>query len=153
MWKRLWKTWTIDKPAAFADLLWEVCVVQFAAWLDRVTVRQAIALIPAAILIVAYLHHVPMHPGVMLLGDFLAYMDIFSALFLLSILARVTTILFVLKQVSARTLELVRNVLSHARRLDIRHRRQRGMKARRGRTQHSKDNDEEGIWAGGLAWA
>jgi hypothetical protein len=31
MWKRLWRKWTIDKPAAFGDLLWEVLVVQLAA--------------------------------------------------------------------------------------------------------------------------
>ncbi len=31
MWKQIWKKWTVDKPAAFGDLLWEVFVVQFAA--------------------------------------------------------------------------------------------------------------------------
>lgn len=27
MFRQLWKTWTIDKPAAFGDLLWEIPVV------------------------------------------------------------------------------------------------------------------------------
>jgi hypothetical protein len=31
MFKQLWKKWTLDKPAAFGDLLWEIFVVH---WLD-----------------------------------------------------------------------------------------------------------------------
>src|SRR5262245_43917773 len=98
MWKQLWPKWTIDKPVAFGDLLWDVLVVQLAARLDRLTLRQVIALIPVAALILAYLHHIPVHPGLMLLGDLLAYIDIFSMLFLLGILSRASTILFVIKQ-------------------------------------------------------
>ena len=59
MLKQLWKKWTIDKPAAFGDLLWEVLVVQFAAFLDRLTLRRIIAFIPVIILIVAYAHSMP----------------------------------------------------------------------------------------------
>jgi hypothetical protein len=73
MLKRLWKTWTVDKPAAFGDLLWEVLVVQLAAWLDRLTVRRIIALIPFVILILAYAHRIPVPPELMLVGDLLAY--------------------------------------------------------------------------------
>ena len=69
MWKRLWRKWTIDKPAAFGDLLREVLVVQFAAWLDRLTVRRVIAFIPVLILILAYLHRIPIPPELMLVGD------------------------------------------------------------------------------------
>ena len=46
MWKALWKKWTIDKPAALGDWLWDVFVVQLAALLDRLTLRQIIAFIP-----------------------------------------------------------------------------------------------------------
>ena len=38
----------------------------------------------------------------MLIGDFLAYIDIFSVLFLVGVLSRITTILFVVKQAAAR---------------------------------------------------
>lgn len=48
MWKRLWQTWTVDKPAAIGDLLWDVLVVQFAAFLDRLTVRQMVAFISSS---------------------------------------------------------------------------------------------------------
>lgn len=37
MWKRLWQTWTIDKPAAFGDWLYQTLVVELAALLDRLT--------------------------------------------------------------------------------------------------------------------
>ena len=59
MFRQLWKKWTLDKPAAFGDLLWEVLVVQFAAWLDRLTLRRIIAIIPAVLLILAYAHRIP----------------------------------------------------------------------------------------------
>lgn len=39
----------------------------------------------------------PLPPELVLVGDFLAYIDLFSVLFLLGILSRVTTILFLLK--------------------------------------------------------
>jgi hypothetical protein len=44
--KQLWKSWTLDKPAAFGDWLWEILVVQLAAAIERLTLRKIIALIP-----------------------------------------------------------------------------------------------------------
>jgi len=90
--KQLWKKWTVDKPAAFGDLLWESFVVQLAAWLDRLTLRQIISFIPVLILVLAYYHSIPIPPELMLLGDVLAYIDIFSVILLLSILGRVVTL-------------------------------------------------------------
>lgn len=69
MWKAIWKKWTIDKPAAFGDLLWEVFVVQFATYLNTLTLRRVIALIPIVILILAYDHKIPIPPSLMLVGD------------------------------------------------------------------------------------
>lgn len=54
--QQLWKKWTIDKPAAFGDLLWDVFVVQLAALLDRLTWRKVIAIIPLVRLVIAYAH-------------------------------------------------------------------------------------------------
>ena len=53
MWKALWQKWTIDKPAAFGEMLWDVLVVQFAAFLDKLTLRRIIALIPVVVVILA----------------------------------------------------------------------------------------------------
>jgi hypothetical protein len=62
MWKMLWQKWTIDKPAILGDWLWDVLVVQLAAFLDRLTVRRAIAFIPGIILVLAYCHSIPIPP-------------------------------------------------------------------------------------------
>jgi len=39
MWKALWQKWTIDRPAMLGDWLWDIFVVQFAAFLNRLTLR------------------------------------------------------------------------------------------------------------------
>ena len=130
MWKALWKKWTIDKPALLGDLLWEVFVVQLAAFLDRLTLRRIVAFIPVVILVLAYYHRIPIPPELMLVGDFLAYIDIFAVVFLLGILSRAATILFIVKQVINRVARLASSLLTAMQRLDFRHRRERGTKSR-----------------------
>jgi hypothetical protein len=153
MWKALWKKWTIDKPAVLGDWLWEALVVQFAAFLDRLTLRRIIAFIPVIILVVAYYHSVPIPPELMLLGDFLAYIDIFSVLFLLGLLSRAATILFIMKQATARVGRLAGSLMTAARRLDFRHRRERGARGRKRLTGGFRKDDDEPAIGGGLAWA
>jgi hypothetical protein len=153
MLKALWQKWTVDKPAAFGDLLWDVCVVQLAAFLDRLTLRRIIAFIPVAILVLAYYHSIPIPPELMLLGDFLAYIDIFSVLFLLGVLSRVATIMFIARQLSARIGTLALHLMTLARRLDFRHRRARSVGGRKRLTARKGRDDVEPAMAGGLAWA
>jgi len=156
MWKRVWRKWTIDKPAAFGDLLWEMLVVQFAAWLnrlDRLTIRHVITVTLALILLLAYINRIPVHPGVMLLGDMLAYIDIFSVLFLLGILSRAATILFIVKQAAGGALRLARSMLARVQRLDIRHRREGGVTTHRRPKRRARDEDHEGAVAWAVAWA
>jgi hypothetical protein len=153
MWKALGKTWTIDKPAAFGDFLWDVFVVQFAAFLDRLTLRQIIAIIPAVILILAYAHRIPVHPGLMLVGDLLAYIDIFSVLLLLGVLSRVATVWFIMKQVTARVATLVISILDGVQRLDFRHRREGGADNRKRLPSRARDDDDDRVVIHGVAWA
>jgi hypothetical protein len=156
MWKQFWQKWTVDKPAAFGDLLWEVLVVQFAAWLnrlDRLTIRHVITVVLALILLLAYLHRIPVHPGVMLLGDLLAYIDIFSMIFLLGILSRGSTILFVIKQGVAGTLRLARSALARMQRLDLRHRRERSTAIRKRPVRRARDEDGIAAVISDAAWA
>ncbi len=122
--KQWWRRWTYEVPLAIGDALWQVLVVQLAALLDRLTVRKIIAFIPVAIIILAYYHRIPIPPELMLIGDFLAYIDIFSVLFLLGVLSRVTTILYVVRQAATRIASLAGSVVTHLLRLDVRHRRQ-----------------------------
>jgi hypothetical protein len=153
MWKALWQTWTIDRPARLGDLLWDVLVVRFAAFLDRLTVRRIVAFIPVLILILAYYHSIPVSPGLMLMGDLLAYIDIFSVLFLLGLLSRAATVFFIIRQVMARAGRQASSLMTQARRLDVRHRRERGAKSRKRLSGRPKNDDDEPAFAGGLAWA
>jgi hypothetical protein len=153
MWKALWKKWTIDRPALLGDWLWDVCVVQLAAFLDRLTLRQIIAFIPVLILILAYYHRIPLPPELMLVGDLLAYIDVFSVLFLLGILSRVTTVLFFLKQMTARVTGLTGSLITQLQRLDFRHRRERGIRSRKRLTGRRRNDDDEPVFVGGFAWA
>ena len=148
MWKAFWRKWTIDRPAAFGDLLWDVLVVQLAALLDRVTLRDIIAFIPVVILVWAYAHHIPLPPELMLVGDILAYIDIFSMVFLVGVLSRFATIVFLVKQVSARVTGLASRLLT---RMDWRHRREARTRNRKRLTGPVKNDDDECV--GGFAWA
>lgn len=153
MWKALWKKWTIDKPAAFGDLLWDVFVVQFATFLNGLTLRRIIALIPIVILVIAYDHKIPIPPELMLVGDLLAYIDIFSALFLIGILTRATTILFVVRQAIARAGRLLGGLQETMMRLDFRHRREGGARNRKRLFGRTRDDDGEDFAIHGVAWA
>ena len=148
MWKQLWKKWTLDKPAAFGDLLWEVFVVQFAAFLDRLTLRRIIALIPLVILILAYAHQIPIPPELMLVGDVLAYIDIFSVILLLSILDRAAVVWFFVKQAAEQAVKLI----SRVQRFDFRHRREGGARHRKRITGRTKSDDDAPALQG-MAWA
>ena len=153
MWKTLWQKWTIDKPAALGDWLWDVFVVQLAALLDRLTLRKVIALIPIVILILAYDHQIPLPPTLMLVGDLLAYIDIFSMLFLLGVLSRIETISFMMKQATARAARLVSGLLEGVQRLDFRHRREGGANNRRRMARRARDDEDGSIVIQGVAWA
>jgi hypothetical protein len=146
--KQWWRRWTYEVPLAIGDALWDVLVVQLAALLDRLTVRKVIAFIPVAILVLAYYHRIPVPPELMLVGDFLAYIDVFSVLILLGVLSRVTTILFVVKQAAARIALLGGSIVAHVQRLDVRHRRQRGTPTR----PRCKPDQSEDDRALGGAW-
>jgi hypothetical protein len=88
----------------------------------------------------------------MLVGDVLAYLDIYSAILLLGLMSRVTTILFALKQTAALIAGLASNLLTGLQRLDFRHRREGG--ARRQKKAASRTgNDDEPAIVYGLAWA
>jgi hypothetical protein len=153
MWKALWKKWTLDRPAALGDWLWDVFVVQLAALLDRVTLRRIIAFIPVVILVLAYYHSIPLPPELMLVGDLLAYIDVFSVLFLLGVLSRAATILFILKQAAARIGRLADSLTTQARRLDFRHRREGGSRRRKRLTDRTGNDADGPVIANGLAWA
>jgi len=152
MLKRLWKKWTIDKPAAFGDLLWDIFVVQFAASLNRLTLRRIIAIVPLVLVIIAYAHHIPLPPELMLVGDALAYIDILSVIAVLAVLSRMSAILFFARQGAEQALKLASRMLGGVQRLDVRHRREGGARRRKRLFGRSKPDDDYPAVAG-AAWA
>ncbi len=152
MFKKLWKKWTIDKPAAFGDLLWEVFVVQFAALLDRLTIRKIIAIIPGVILILAYAHQIPLPPELMLVGDVLAYIDIFSVILLLSILSQVSASWLFARRVAERTVKLAHKAVVGVQRFVLHWQRESKVRGRKRLTDRPKRDDEYPMSAG-IAWA
>jgi hypothetical protein len=153
MWKELWRKWTIDKPAMLGDRLWEVFVVQFAAFLDRFTIRKVIALtVPIIFLAVAYHHGIALPPELVLAGDFLAYIDIFTVVLLVGLLGRATTVLFLIKQAATRLAQFASGLMVVTRLVDFRHGRSRGRKGRKRPTRQPTKDDERFV-IGGLAFA
>jgi hypothetical protein len=153
MWKDLWQRWTIDRPAVLGDWLWDVFVVQLADLLNQLTLRKIIALIPVVILVIAYFHRIPLPPELLLVGDLLAYIDIFSVLFLLGILSQSATVLFIVKQTAARVTRVITSLLERTRGVDVRHRREDSARRRKRLTSAPQDDDDEHVLGHGVAWA
>jgi hypothetical protein len=89
----------------------------------------------------------------MLAGDLLAYIDIFAVLFLLGILSRAATVVFIVKQATAHAGSLVSSLLDGMRRLNFRHRREGGAKHQKRSTNRAPDNNDERFVTHGVAWA
>jgi hypothetical protein len=106
MWKQFWRKWTVDRPAALGDWLWEILVVELAALLDRLTWRQVIAFVPVLILLLAYAHNIPLPPEGLLVSDLLAYIDVYSMILLVGLLGRAATILYVVRQAVRHVIRL-----------------------------------------------
>ena len=107
-----------------------------------------IAFIPVVILVVAYAHSIPIPPELILVGDMLAYIDVFSIILLLSLMGRAATILYAVRQAAEHLLQLVR----HARIRLRRHRRADGArKPRRLIARAKKDDRHAPIYD--VAWA
>ena len=153
--KQCWQKWTVDKPAAFGDLMWEVLVVRLAAFLNRLTLRRVIAVIPVVVVVLAYAHSIPLPPELMLVGDFVAYLDVFTVLFLFAVASRATSVMLIVKVVAMRAAGAAGGIAAGVRRLDVRHRRERGAGKRRTRPGRNRTGNGSGDPAGirGLAWA
>src|ERR1700689_3810394 len=106
MWKLFWRKWTVDKPAALGDWLWEVLVVELATLLDRLTWRQVIAFVPVLILLLAYAHNIPLPPEALFVSDMLAYIDVYSVILLVGLFGRAATILYAVRQTARHVIRL-----------------------------------------------
>ena len=74
-----WRKWPYEIPLAFSDALWDVCVVQFADFLDRLTLRKAIELVLIFIIALAFIQTLPLDLAFLFAGDTLTYLEILLA--------------------------------------------------------------------------
>jgi hypothetical protein len=77
----------------------------------------------------------------MLVGDLLAYIDVFAMVFLLSMIGRVGAVLYVLKRTIDFAISCVSGVLTSLRRLDFRHRRANSEGHRKRGSNKTKQSD------------
>ena len=78
--KNWWRKWSYEIPLAFSDALWEVCVVQFAAFLDRLTLRKAIEFVAIFVLALAFAQTFPIDIAFLFAGDTLMYLEFLVAI-------------------------------------------------------------------------
>ena len=73
--KNWWRKWSYEIPLSIGDALWEVLVVQFAASLDRLTIRKVIEFVLIAMLAAAFAHTFPIDLAILFAGDTLMYLE------------------------------------------------------------------------------
>src|ERR1700750_2877294 len=78
--KRWWTRWTYDVPLFIGDALWDALVVQFAAFLDGLTIRKVIEFVAIAILVMAFVQTLPIDLAILFAGETLMYLEILVAL-------------------------------------------------------------------------
>jgi hypothetical protein len=78
--KTWWRKWSYEIPLAVGDALWEVLVVQFAAFLDRLTVRKVIEFVVIAVLVIAFAQTLPIDLAILFAGDTLMYLEFVVAI-------------------------------------------------------------------------
>jgi hypothetical protein len=74
--KNWWRRWSYEIPLAFGDALWEVLVVQFAAFLSRLTLRRVLEFVAIAMLAMAFAQTFPIDLAILFAGDTLMYLEI-----------------------------------------------------------------------------
>ena len=75
-----WRKWSYEIPLCVSDALWEVLVVQFAAFLDRLTLRKVIEFVVIAMLVMAFAQTLPIDLAVLFAGDTLMYLEFVVAI-------------------------------------------------------------------------
>jgi hypothetical protein len=71
-----WRKWSYEIPLALGDALWEVLVVQFAAFLSRLTLRRVLEFVAIAVLAIAFAQTFPIDLAILFAGDTLMYLEI-----------------------------------------------------------------------------
>jgi hypothetical protein len=78
--KNWWRKWSYEIPLTVGDALWEVLVVQFAAFLDRLTIRKVIEFVVIAMLVMAFAQTLTIDLAILFAGDTLMYLEFVVAI-------------------------------------------------------------------------
>jgi hypothetical protein len=148
--KKLWRKWSYEIPLALGDALWDVLVVQFAAFLDRLTLRKVIESFAIALLVIAFAQTLPIDLAFLFAGDMLMYLEFIVAIRLATAWLHVRQVL----SFAMRVARLAIRAMNAAVRLPVlalnrlRERRTARLPARPGRPSDN-DDDDRGF---GIAW-
>jgi hypothetical protein len=145
--KNWWRKWSYEIPLAIGDALWQVLVVQFAAFLDRLTIRKVIEFAVIAVLVMAFAQTLPIDLAILFAGDTLMYLEFVVAIRLAAGKMHILDLL----RVTLRLARLAMRALNAAVRVPIlrlnRLREQR--KARPAKPRRSSEEDGRGY---GVTW-
>ncbi len=148
-----WQKWTVDRPAAFGDWLWIVFVVQFADFVNRLTLRRVLEIFAITVLTLAFIQTFPIDLAFLFAGDTLMYLEIVTLTSLLAANLRIRVLLHYLAQSSKNAWNVTAKVI-HGMVPRAPSARQRRTKARviMGRTNDPNDDRPVG-WASATAFA
>jgi hypothetical protein len=145
-----WNRWTYEVPLLIGDVLWDVLVVQFAAFLDRLTIRKVIEFVAIAVLVIAFVQTLPIDLAILFAGDTLMYFELLIAIRLAAGRDLIVTMLRLVVRAAYAAMRVVKSgaVLAIARIGRSRERRALTRTARPRRM--SEDSDGDGRF--GVAW-
>ena len=147
--KRWWRKWTYELPLVVSDALWDICVVQFAAFLDRLTLRKAIEYILILMLAIAFAQSLPIELAYLFAGDTLMYLEFLVALRLAAGRLYLKEILHFVVRMARWTMQAARTAINVTAMRFARLRQSRRVGLTKPRRGQSKAEDEPafGAWA------
>ena len=150
--KNWWRKWTYEIPLAIGDVLWEALVVQFAAFLDRLTVRKAIEFVVIAVLVMAFIQTLPVDLAILFAGDTLMYLEILVALRLAAGRGALRAMWLFTTRLAGAALRVMTFAISRSF-ATIRQLRQRPVRRHKSRGRPKASDDEPAIAWGVLSFA
>jgi hypothetical protein len=150
-----WQKWTVDKPAAFGDWLWMAFVVQFADFLNRLTLRRVLEIFAITVLALFFVQTFPIDLAFLFAGDILMYLEIVAVASLVAASVRVKALLQYLAQWSKNAWS-VTTIVVYRMALRLRTSRQRRTKTRIATVRRRKGSNDDRpvvVWASAKAFA
>jgi hypothetical protein len=139
-----WRRWSYEIPLAISDALWDVLVVQFAALLDRLTLRRVLEFVAIAVLVMAFAQTFPIDLAILFAGDTLMYLEIVVAIRLAAGRAQ---IIAMVRQIARLALGLSHAAMRHpASRLGRWRERRRASRITRPTIPGRSDDDPAPAW-------